>query len=136
MPEPVLQQEKEPIVKWTYSRKEWSYYQGWTKRKKGIFHYLFHCFQTMGNVQIPGITITKEAVITNTQYQPFADGHRELKQVHIRDEGRMNVLEIQYEVQTGTASKQTGIFILVPKGKLREAVELQDCLNRKGNGKE
>ncbi len=61
---------------------------------------------------------------TNEQDENFAAGERHFQRVNISDAGRLNVMEIFYE--KGNARQE--IRIPIPKGKLREAIEVQEKL--------
>jgi hypothetical protein len=53
-----------------------------------------------------------------------------LKQINIQDEGKINVMEISYLQQHPKGISSGEIRIPVPKGKLREAMYVQDKLTR------
>lgn len=118
-----------PLVQWTYGRQEWRSYQRWRCRRKGILHYLFHHITLLGSTRVPQVTITQQSVLQRNVHEVFVDSRRKLRHVNIRDEGNMNVLEIGYQERRGKNPRQNYISVLVPRGKLREAVALQLALD-------
>jgi hypothetical protein len=123
------QDEMAVLVHWTYSRDEWKTFLRWKKMRKSFFHYLLHRVMPAPNSRTPGITITHNKISIDNNHQPFHDSERRLRRVNIRDEGKMNIMEISYESpgQKGTLSNE--INIPVPKGKLREAIGVQESLS-------
>ncbi len=74
------------------------------------------------------MTITGNNVCINNVKQPFNDKRRQLRRIQICDAGQMNVIEITYTSEESAAGLINEIKIPVPKGKLREAIELQQKL--------
>jgi len=46
----------------------------------------------------------------------------------IRDAGKLNVLEITYSIFNNGITKTDEILIPVPKGKLKEAIQVQESI--------
>ena len=123
-------QDENVLVHWTYTRDEWKRYLRWKKWKKGPLHYILHYLNPAGQHPAPEIKITPERVWIGDTHQHFNNDDHQIKNVDVRDEGRLNILEITYEKIN---SKKTGfdeIRIPVPKGKIREAIEVQERLFR------
>ena len=73
---------------------------------------------------VPKVCITPEKVWIGNDQQYFNSSKHELRQIDLRHEGFINILAITY----GKKGNNHEIRIPVPKGKLREAVEVQDRL--------
>lgn len=116
------------LVHWTYSREEWKRFLKWKSRKKGLFHYMLYVIRPKRNAQIPYVVVTYNEVCTDDIYEAFHNSLRKLNRVSIHDAGKMNVMEITYEKETGRHTVPVNIYMPVPKGKLREAIELQENL--------
>ncbi len=112
------------LAHWTYTREEWVAFHRWQLRKKSWLLYFLNRLNWRHRKKVPEIKITPEAVWTNERNEIFAEGQRHFQRANIRDAGRLNVLEICYE--DGSTSQE--IRIPIPKGKLREAIELQEKL--------
>jgi hypothetical protein len=125
------QDETAALVHWTYSRDEWKTFVRWKTRKKGFFHFLLHLLSLKKSHKTPGIIITPNRVSIDNNHEPFLGESRQLKRINIRDTGEMNVMEIGYEISRAKGAISQEIHIPVPKGKLREAIEVQERLNAK-----
>lgn len=118
------QDDKIVIAHWTYSREEWKAFQRWKQLRKGFFHYLLHRITPAGARKTPEIRISHGQVSINNEHERFHEGDRRFRDIHIRDAGKLNVMEICYEYPEGNNE----IRIPIPRGKLREAMEVQDQL--------
>ena len=100
------QDENATLAHWTYSRDEWKTFLRWKKMKKSFFHYLLHRLTTRQQMKTPGITISPTKISIDDNHEPFHDSGERLKKINIRDEGKMNVMEISHESagQIGTLS--------------------------------
>jgi hypothetical protein len=116
------------LVHWTYSQDEWKNFTRWKKKKKGFFYYLLHLLAPGSGKRTPGISISPNKVSIDDIHVPFHDGDRRLRRVNIRDAGDMNIMELCYHCPTQKERASGEINILVPKGKLREAIQLQEKL--------
>ncbi len=115
---------------WNYSKEEWKNFLHWKNRKKGWFFLIFRKMMPVKAQHIPEITITDNTVWVNKAQQPFRDDERKFSEITIREVGAVNILEIRYRQH----EKQHHINIPVPKGKLREAFEVQERLQTTGSG--
>ena len=113
------------LAHWTYTRDEWKAFQKWKVSRKGLLHYAFHWLKA--RKPAPEIRITPERIWTNDVHEPFHDGDRRFRAIQIHDAGTLNIMEISYE--NGVDSNE--IRIPIPKGKLREAIAVQEQLQRK-----
>lgn len=114
------------LVHWTYSYKEWKNFILWKKMNKGWYHYLFYLLLPKRRPGLPFAIITYAKVYTEESNETFHDKDHAVKRVSIRDTGKMNILEISYETLNDDKAGMKDIFIPIPKGKLREAIELQE----------
>lgn len=112
------------ILHWTYTREEWQLFQRWKQWRRGLFHYIVHRVRGQRSDRVPEVTITPGKVWINEVHEPFHDGERRFRAIHIRDAGKLNVMEISYDHR----ERVSEIRIPIPKGKLREAIALQDRL--------
>lgn len=103
-------------------------FQRWKEWRRGLFHYLIHLLRRSRVNRVPEVTITPGKVWINELHEPFHDAERRFRTIHIRDTGKLNVIEISYDHQ----ERVSEIRIPVPKGKLREAIALQDSLTNPG----
>jgi|SRR5215831_14137999 len=122
------QQESTALVLWTYSLDEWNNFLNWKKKKNGLFQYFLYRFFSRKIKRTPEITISETRVGVDNVQESFHDSRRRLRRVSIHDAGSMNVMKICYHAPDLPQKGPFEINILVPKGKLREAIQLQDKL--------
>ena len=111
------------LTRWNYTKEEWNRFLQWKARKKGILFYLAGKLNPWRK-KIPEIRIMADRVWVNNSHEPFHDQLRQIRDIRIREAGKMNLLEISYE--QGNAIR--GIRVPIPRGKLREAFEVQERL--------
>ena len=117
------------LAHWTYTKEEWKNFIRQTKRKKSFFSYLWRPFYSFLEKKIPEVRITSEQVWIGKDEQPFSNGKFQITKIDLRGEGLVNILSIIYK-RLGKKAEQNEIKIPVPKGKLREAIEVQDRLSQ------
>src|SRR4051812_33239421 len=122
----VIQNLQAALAHWIYTREEWLAYQRWERARKGVFHLLLSKLFNGRVTIVPEITITGQKIWVGDVALPFIDSNNKLKRVAIRDTGQFNLLEITYETMGGKTSGLREIRVPVPKGKLKEAIEVQD----------
>ena len=117
---------QEPIIlaHWIYTREEWKAFHHLELLKKSFFRYLCRRIIPIRYSHVLEIKITTASVLTNTQLESFHAEGRTFQRVNIRDAGKLNVMEIYYENGDGFRE----ISIPIPKGKLKEAIQLQEEL--------
>ena len=123
------QDETAALVHWTYSREEWRTFMHWKKKNKGLFHYILHRLSPKLNLKTPNVTITSGKVSIDDKHEPFHDNDRQLQRINIRDAGKMNVMEISYQRNDLPNAGPKEIHIPVPKGRLKEAIGVEEKLN-------
>lgn len=112
------------VTQWSYTKDEWRNFLHWKTRKKGFLFFLLCRLQPVRMENIPEIRITADRVWINHSHEPFQNSQRQFREIKIRDAGKLNILEISYE----QFNKMSDIRIPIPKGKLREALEVQERL--------
>lgn len=125
----VIQDLHKILAHWNYSPEEWNEFLRWQQQRKGFMHYAWHLIFRQRNAEVPEITITGQRIWTNNDAESFMDNSRKLRKILIRDTGRFNILQISYEKLSGNEVRQQEIRIPVPKGKLKEAIEVQESLD-------
>lgn len=75
---------------------------------------------------VPEVSIGPDRIWVNKVHEPFQDRQRQFREIQIREAGSLNILEIRY-VQ---GNQIRGIELPIPKGKLKEAFEVQAKLYR------
>ncbi len=116
------------LVHWTYNREEWKAYIRWTKRRRGSVRYMIYYLFEKKQTAIPEITITRQKIWVDDAVESFSDINKYVKRVGIVNAGQLNILEIVYSTLLNGETASDEIRIPIPKGKLREAIELQEKL--------
>lgn len=117
------------LAHWTYTKEEWRAFLHRSGKQKGLFAWLFNWLSYLMDIKAPEVKITPEKVTIGNDHQHFSNDRCQIKKIDIQDEGKVNVLTIVYH-QTDDKSSLGKISIPVPKGKLREAMAVQERLNR------
>ena len=117
------------LVHWTYTRDEWKAFTRWSRREKSLFHYLLHRIPFYSK-PIPEIRITPDSVWIGERQQHFSSGEHQLKRINFKEQAGMNIMEITYEWFHKKSPGYDEIRIPIPKGKLREAIAVQEQLIR------
>jgi hypothetical protein len=81
--------------------------------------------------KMPEVIITNDAVIVNGQMNRFYGNNLWLVKVIVKETGNFNILEITYCWNTGRGQSFDEIQVPIPKGSLKEAIFLQECLMSK-----
>ncbi|MDP4262015.1 MAG: hypothetical protein Q8941_05735 [Bacteroidota bacterium] len=121
--------ETDSLVHWTYSRDEWKTFMRWKKMREGFFHYLLYRLSPNRKSKIPEITITHDQVCMDDIPEPFDDQGRRFTRINIHDAGIINVMEISYRRHGIQHAGLGEIHIPVPKGRLKEAIGVEEKLN-------
>lgn len=114
-------------VHWTYSRKEWRAYMCKAAAKRNFFFRTWRKFTLLFLSNVPEVKINSERILVGNQLWKFGINAGQLKNVELRDDGELNILNILFKEDPETF-RNNEISILVPKGKLREAFALQKYL--------
>lgn len=115
------------LVQWEYSYDEWRRFQKWKSRKKGMFHYFSNLFRSGSRVKSHYISVNTGSVSIDGMIEPFAGRDLELRTVNISEIRNMNVMEIRVHHQQHGARE---ISFPIPRGRLKEAVGLEERLNQ------
>lgn len=96
----------------------------------GVVRYFIRTWMTRwkGN-KAPEIIIADDTAIVNGKHTVFHGNGKLLRKVDVKENNNINIVEITFERLTRKGSLLEEITIPVPRGRLREAMELQDCLN-------
>jgi len=121
------------LVHWIYTRDEWKRFVRWKKLQKSYFHYTIYFLTPKYQIVIPEVKITHERVSFGDTHHHFHSNEHRLKRIEIRDEGKLNIMEITYEWSKRKTPGTDAIHVPVPKGKLREAIGTQEKLMKKFN---
>lgn len=116
------------LAHWTYSKQEWNAFVRSERKQKGIISYMMYLLFSGATRRIPEVKITSELVCIGANQEYFSSGRHNLAQINIREEGIINIIEITYQCTNATTKKRGEIIIPVPKGKLREAFEVEERL--------
>ncbi|HEX7904212.1 MAG TPA: hypothetical protein VF487_10055 [Chitinophagaceae bacterium] len=118
----------EPMIlaHWTYTRDEWKAFTRW---RKSLFHYLLHRIPFYSK-PIPEVRITSDSVWIGERQQHFSSDEHQLKRINFQEQANMNIMVITYEWFHKKSPGYDEIWIPVPKGKLREAIAVQEQLTR------
>lgn len=125
----VIQDQRTLLAHWVYTREEWRFFEHWRLKRKGIVLYWLSRIRGRPVLDLPEITVTGHKVWINDRVEIFADDTRKLRRVHLRETDVLHVLEIIYELTGQNTSHMRMIQIPVPRGKLREAIDVQECLS-------
>jgi hypothetical protein len=119
------------LARWNYSKEEWTNFMHWKMKRKGPLFFLFQWLRTNKTQDVPEIRIATDRVWINNTHEPFQNNQRRFREIHIRDTGSINVLEIKYVRLDSPGEKENRlceIKVPIPRGKLREAFEIQERL--------
>lgn len=116
------------LAHWVYTKDEWHAFLRWTKKRKGFFHYLLHRVLPK-TTTIPEVRITPERIWIGDRHQHFSSEDHFLNQVDIRDAGDMNIIAIRYYWTKSKEPVFDEINVPVPRGKLKEAIQVEGKLN-------
>ncbi len=117
------------LVHWTYTRDEWRRFIRWKKQKKGFLYYIIHRLWHNIQLPVPEVKITPEQVWIGNEQRHFSNDQHQLRRIEIRNEGQINVMEITYRWSKRKTTGLGEIRIPVPRGKLKEAIEVEEKLN-------
>lgn len=109
------------IARWVYLPEEWRQFRLWQARKKGWLPGILCKLKSCRNKEMAVVTIGPSEVMINNERLSISVTGRQKRRVDIRDAGKMNILCI---CNDDTSNHGHSIQVPVPKGKLREAVEV------------
>ncbi|MBS1621055.1 MAG: hypothetical protein JST10_05040 [Bacteroidetes bacterium] len=115
-------------VHWVYSPEEWKIFQQKENGRNSLVKRLFSFFYKRKQRDIPEVYITPEEVTIGERNYFLGTGNDVFKRVNIIDSGLVNIMVIHYRSSNSTSGNLNEIRILVPKGKLKEAIRVQDFL--------
>lgn len=121
------------LAHWTYTKEEWKAFIYSGSRKKNFLLRIFNFFLPVSLKVVPEIRITPEKILIGNNNRHFRNAANQLRQINIREEGSINIMEIRYESVQKSTIVLNEIRIPVPKGKLKEAFEVEKKINEAGN---
>lgn len=124
--------DKTVLAHWIYTKDEWKAFIKWKKIRKSIFHFFIHWITPKSKRQVPEIMITSDNIWIGNKHHSFNNAGSRLKRINIFDAGSINVMEISYDSKTQSSLINNEIKFPVPKGKLREAISIQEKLSNAG----
>lgn len=125
----VIQNRNSLLAHWIYTREEWSFFERWRWKRKSLLLYWWKRLAREPQQELKEVTLTGQRVWVNDRVEVFTDDLRRLRRVHLREAGSLHVLEIIYQVVGQPSGRIHIIQIPVPRGKLREAMIVQECLS-------
>jgi hypothetical protein len=124
------------LATWSYTMDEWKAFVNWKKRRTGFFSYLLHFMDMRKNDHIPTVIISKEHITIEGKQESFFSRERHLRRVNIKEAGAYNIMEMMYENRSTSEGLIHEIYVPVPKGKLKEAIWIQEELLKEVNTRE
>ncbi|HYM92775.1 MAG TPA: hypothetical protein VET23_01440 [Chitinophagaceae bacterium] len=121
--------EKKLLAHWVYTREEWKIFMRREKLKKSLFHFFIYWLTPKSRRKVPEVMITPEKIRVGETLQHFNNEEYSLKRINILDAGTINVMEISYYSSNRRSPGLNEIRIPVPKGKLKEAIQVQEKLS-------
>lgn len=115
-------------IRWIYSPQEWRQFRSWLKRKAGWLPFLWHLLPKFGRQLTPEVLMVPGRLHIGDQLHEIGPGGKKLMRVQILEAGQQNILCLTCEAEKGKELSQD-IHILVPRGKLREAVAIENYWN-------
>jgi hypothetical protein len=116
------------LTHWTYSREEWKAFMRWKKKKNGLLYTIKHSLLSVFFQKIPEVKITPGTISFGGLRHHFRDDGHQVQRIDLSDEGEINILAISFERLNWGRGVPADIRIPVPKGRLREAIEVQERL--------
>jgi len=116
------------LARWTYTKEEWKAFLRTTKKNNSIFAQFLHFFLPAKLKSAPVVTITPERVWIGNDQQYFSSERHVLTKIRVAEVEAVNILAITYEEKGGATVSAKEIRIPVPKGRLREAIEVEQKL--------
>lgn len=120
--------EKLILAHWVYTRREWNNFLRQENRRKGFFYRLIHLIGFGAKKIIPEVKITPDKISVGETHHRFSTNNSSLRRVNILEDGKINVLEVRYDSAGANFEKINEVRIPVPKGKLKEAILVQEKL--------
>ncbi len=108
------------LAHWTYSRDEWKSFLFRNQKRKNIFQGLFNRARLVR--KRPEVVFTPETVNIGGRQLDLRAGSGRIREISLYEEGEVNVMRFVLEGNE--------IRIPIPKGKLREALELRTRLTQ------
>jgi hypothetical protein len=114
-------------VHWTYSPEEWSIFRKSRVPGQGFLAVFGRFLSGVFSQKAPTVQITPEKILIGRRCRHFNNNRTFIRTVDLRDQGGINILSIRF---TGDENSRSAgeIIVPVPRGKLKEAIRLQENL--------
>lgn len=123
-----MQQSPEASISWQYTRKEWNHFLKATGWKKHLPAWIRMLAARWIHRKVPEVKIhTDQLTIGPERYYFFSD-RKKLRNVEIREEGPVNVICFEYENKPASSERWKIIKVPVPRGRLKEALQMREHL--------
>lgn len=119
---------KTVLAHWVYTREEWVTFMRKENRRKSVLCRLVHWLGFGVLKTIPEVEITTDNISVGNRHHPFKSGANALRRINILDEGLINVMVIRYDSVGNRTIEPHEIRVPVPRGKLKEAILVQEKL--------
>lgn len=110
-------------ISWIYTKEEWGRFEKWNARRKGMLNYLWYSLFPGKIPQISSVELTEQWVKIGDKRKYFSGPVTELKRVDISEKKDFNLMTITYEILT--KGQLNEVMFPIPKGKLKEAIQVQ-----------
>ncbi len=111
------------LVHWTYTREEWGNFIRQVVSQQNPAYRFIRRFVTAFRLHLPEVWISQRQVWVGNKEKINTSRHQ-LQQIDLKEEGSVNILLICYR-KKGKHQRNI-IKIPIPKGKLREAIVVQE----------
>lgn len=118
------------LAQWTYTKNEWKAFLRSSAGKNNIFKRIVHFLLSRMLKTAPIVKITPEVLWIGGDQRHFNNTTHRLKQISIREANAVNMMEITYESHNNGRVSSNEIQIPIPKGSLKEAIEVEEKLNK------
>lgn len=116
-------------IEWIYSPEEWKAFLRWQGRKKaGWFYWL--SVRRWKKQRVPQVGLTTDIVFMDNEPIYIDTAGNSLRRIMLRDAGDLNVLVLIYGPAADNRSPLQELYLPVPRGRLREAIQFQEGLTR------
>ena len=122
----VLRDSNRVLAHWVYNQEEWHSYRRWERRRRGWWAFITGRHRHLQVAEVPEVIISGSQVRMNGLTESFQNEKCRLKRTHLRESDSLHILEIYFQREN---RRLQVIYLPVPRGRLREAMEVQECLS-------
>lgn len=128
-------QPPEMLAHWIYTSEEWNIFRRWKIRQKSRWKcwlYPVYSFFSWKTIAVPEVIITPEKILEGAREIYFSGNKQKMQRIDILDAGMINIISFTWTLPKGKAIDIFEYFLPVPRGKLREAIQVQDYFTGSG----